>query len=301
MLRRLEELFKQKEWVQLKREAEALLRLPDLDDYSLGRIYRYLGRAAFGLRQFDLAAGYLEVGIPYSTRSSDWDGIGFMQLDLSGTHIILGNRHEARRSLEEFLLHLPRYTEARRHEGKAHYNLGWVYWQDRQYPLALAAYKQALRCFLDRQPMRDVADTHQNIAWLLLLLGNAQEAKKHIQTASMYQEAPQDFATEQLILYAFNHCVAGDQDTAMGYLAPVLEGRAEVSEAHKACARWVAAQLRLHSKDLTGAKRLVHEALNIALAAKETHLVVLCVELEAKIREAVGEGAVEPTQVSEMP
>ena len=74
MLRRLEELLKQKEWVQLKREAEALLRLPDLDDYSLGRTYRYLGRASFGLRQFDLAAGYLEVGIPYSTRAGDWDG-----------------------------------------------------------------------------------------------------------------------------------------------------------------------------------------------------------------------------------
>ena len=224
-----------------------------------------------------------------------------MNLDLGATHILLGNRQESRRCLQEFLIHLPRYSEARRHEGKAHFNLGWVYWQDKEYPLALAAYKQALRCFSDRQLQRDVADTHQNIAWLLLLLGDAKEARTHIQAASLYQEAPEDFATEQLILYAFNHCILGDQETATDYLAPVLEGRVEVSDAHKASSRWVAAQLRLQSNDTRGAKRLVQEALSIAVAAKETHLVVLCVELEAKIRRAMGGGPAEPVAAASCP
>ncbi|MFZ5823459.1 MAG: tetratricopeptide repeat protein [Bacillota bacterium] len=291
MLRRLDNLLARKEWVQLRREAEGILRLPDLDDHTLGRVYRAIGRASIGLCQFDSSVQYFEVGLPYALRAGDWDTVGCIQIDLGGVYMVLRNRSEARRHLEEYLMHLPRYTEAGRFEGRAHYNLGLLYRQEKQYPLAVAAYKQALRCFLDRQAIRDVADTHQNIAWLLLVLGKAEEARTHINYGSSYHDAPEDFATEQLILQGFLHCVLGDVSTAMGYLTPVLEERVTVSEGNKASARWVAAQVLLQQKQLDPARRWVQEALAIALAAKETHLVGLCVDLETKIRSELAEEA----------
>lgn len=294
MLSRLDNLLLRREWVHLKREAEGLLRLPDLDEFTLGRLYRYLGRASIGLCQFDSSVQYFVVGLPYALNAGDWDTVGRIQMDLGGVYLVLGNRAEARRHLEEFLLHLPRYTDAAKFEAKAHYNLGLLYRQDRQYGLAVAAYKQALQCFLEIKEIRDAADTHQNIAWLLLLQGKPEEARIHINHGSSYQNAPEDFATEQLILHGFLHCLLGDASTAMGYLTPVLEERVMVSGAHKASARWVAAQVLLQLRQIDEARRWVQEALSIALTAKEGHLVGLCVDLEARIRSQLAEKATEP-------
>lgn len=294
MLRRLDDLLNKREWIQLKREAESLLRLPDLDDYQLGRIYRALGRASIGLCQFSTSIQYFEVGLPYSTRVGDWDNAGYIQLDLGGAYLVLGNRKDARQYLEAYLMHLPSYTDARHFEGRAHFNLGLLYRQDKQYLLSIAAYKQALRCFLDRQALRDAADTHQNIAWLHLLLGNAKEARPHIQAAADFNEAPEDFATEQLILQGLLHCVLGDLTTSVEYLTPVLDDKVSVAESHRSSARWVAAQVRLQQGDRDEAKRLVQEALSIAISAKETHLVGLCLDLEDRIRAVTAGETAEP-------
>lgn len=290
VLHRLDNLLAQKEWVQLRREAEGLLRLHGLDDRTLGRVYRAIGRACIGLCQFDHSVQYFEVGLPYALRACDFDTAGYIHMDLGGVHMVLGNRTEARQHLQNYLMHLPRYAEADRFEGRAHFNLGLLYRQDKQYDLAVAAYKQALRCF-EQTTEAEAVKAHQNIAWLLLVQGKGEEARTHICLGSSLDSSG-DFSSEQLVLQAFLHYVLGDTKTALGYLSPVLEERVKVSDGNRASARWVAAQISMQQKDHDTARRWLQEALSIALAAKETHLVGLCVDLETRMR---GEMAEETT------
>lgn len=291
MLKQLYHLMDQGEWVQVKREAESLLQMTSPDDTTAGRIYRALGRANFGLSQYDAARRCFEVGLACASRAGDWDFVGYNQHNLAVCEMVLGNRKAAQTGFESFLFRLNRYQEARRLEGMTHYNLGLLYRQQRDYSLALAAYSQALHCFQRQGEHRNAGDTHQNIAWLLLLEQRSEEAREHIILAAAYSDKlPEDYHTEQLVLFGFFHLVLGDYAASMGYLNPVLENSVKVFPSHKAAATWVLAQLQAEQGQTELARRTLQEALTLAMATRETHLVSLCEETEAKLHVLGGSG-----------
>lgn len=285
MLKRLYQLMDRGEWVQLKREAEVMLSLPNLDDYSLGRIYRALGRACYGLSDYERARSIWEAGLPYALRAGDWDSVGLMEHNIAVSHMILGNDEAAEAGFEKFLLGLDKYHEARKLEGHTHYNLGLFYRQRRDYDSALAAYMQALHCYLQQGDDKSAGHTHQNMAWLLLLLRRVEEARVQItRAAGFLSRLSDDYHREQLILLGYFHLVLGDYAGSLGYLEPLLDEGAKVSRRHRATAKWALAELYAEQGHLDLARRSLREALCLAMEAKEMHLVSLCGETEAKIR-----------------
>lgn len=293
MLQRLFELLERGEWVQVKREAEQLMLLPDLDHYALGRIYRAGGRACLGLSEFPASVTLYELGLPYALQAKDWDTLGFIRHDLGAAYLFLGDTLKARKQFEAYLMDYPRYQEARRLEGNAHYNLGLLYRERKEYQLAAAAYRQALHCYVQRGEIRNGADCHQNIAWMLLIQRKADEAKAHIDLAAGFQEGlPQDFRTEQLVLSAFYHQVLGQVRTAADYLTPILESRVAATDEHRASAKWVQAQLLADQGQEAGALKALQESLDFAVSAKAVHLITLCRDLGEQFIKQFGEAAI---------
>lgn len=289
VLHRLFDLLDRGEWVQVKREAEQLMLLPDLDYYHLGRIYQAGGRACIGLSEFHAAVKLLELGLPYALKARDWDSLGFMRHYLGACHMVLGYPTEAGDYLQAYLLDLPRYDEARRMEGRAHYNLGLLYRQRKEYGLAVAAYRQALYCFVEKGEVRNAADCHQNMAWMLLVQGKADEARIHIDLAGGFLEKlPDDFRTEQLIVLALYHTVMAEPKTAREYLSPILEGRVVASEAHLGSARWVEAKLLAAEGSHDRAKAVLEMAIQHSLLARAAHLINLCQSLKEEIPHQLG-------------
>lgn len=292
VLQRLYELLDRGEWVQVKREAERLMLLQDLDYFTLGRIFRAGGRACLYLSEYPAAEKLLELGLPYAFRAQDWDCIGFIRHDLGVAYLFRGETAKAREQFEAFLLGLARYQDSRRLEGKAHYNLGLLYRERKDYPLAVAAYRQALNCFVQRGETRNTAVCHQNIAWLLLIQGKADDAKVHVDLAAGFQDGlPPDFLTEQLVLSAFYHQVIGEFKPAMEYLSPILESRVVATDQHGASAKWVQAQLFADQGERDDARGALREALDFALSAKAAHLVSHA-DLSDKFKQQFGEAAV---------
>jgi|GEM_PF-3532726 len=288
----LYELLSRGEWVQVKREAEKLMLLPDLDHYALGRIYRAGARACIKLGENHACMKVAELGLPYAVRAQDWDSVGFLRHDLGCAHIFLGNTSPAREQFEAYLMDLPRFGESRRLEGFVHYNLGLLYRQQREYALAVAAYRQAVHCFNDRGLVRDTADCHQNIAWLFLVQKKPNEARIHIDlAAALQEEQPDDFAAEQLTLWAYYRNELRDNHTAAQYLQPILDGLQPSTDEKKASAWWVAAKIRLDQGQREGAKEAVEQARVYALAAKASHLLNLCFDLAALMQMPLGEAA----------
>jgi len=292
VLRQLFELLDRGEWVQVKREAERLMLLPDLDDGQLAWIYRAGGKACIGLSEFHAAAKLYELGMPYAFKAKEWDCLGFTRHEFGTTLLVLGNTNEAREHLEAYLLDLPRYLDSRRAEGRVHFNLGLLYRQRKEYHLAVAAYRQALHCFVERGEVRNAGDCHQNIAWMLLIQRKPEDARTHIDLASSYLEKlPDDFRTEQLILLALFHVIAGEYPLAGEYLLPILGGRLVAREEHLASASWVEANLHMAQRQLELARASLEKALTHALLARAAHLVNLCSDLKEQLMRETGEAA----------
>lgn len=292
VLRQLNELLERGEWVQVKREAEQLMLLPDLNLETLGRIYRAGARACIGLGEFHTAAKLLELGLPYALRSNDWDTVGFMRHDLGACCLVLGQKETARDQFVAYLYDLPHYREARCKEGKAHYNLGLLYRQHKNYDLAIAAYRQALHCFVERGETRDAGDCHQNIAWLHLVRRDPDAARIHIDLAATFLDhLPEDFRVEQLILMAFHHAVKEEFKPGLDYLQPILENRMGSSEVHLASARWVEAQIFAGQRRWEKAQASLDEAWRYALRTRSAHLINLCTDLREQIKKELGGAA----------
>jgi tetratricopeptide (TPR) repeat protein len=292
VLSRLYELLERGEWVQVKREAERLMMLPDLDSYALGRIYRVGGRACIGLSEFHAALKLFELGLPYALQAEDWDTIGFIRHDSAAVSLALGDTATARAQFEAYLMGLSTYSDARRMEGKAHYNLGLLYRQQKQYDLAVAAYRQALNCFVQRGATRDAADAHQNIAWLLLVRNRPDDARIHIDLAAGFQDRlPEDFRTEQLILLGYYYEARGELRTAAGYLEPILTGRMTATHRHMAAAHLVEARMCVRQGDWPKARVVLNQAVDDAITAKALHIVDQCVGLREQFQKELGEAA----------
>jgi tetratricopeptide (TPR) repeat protein len=187
---------------------------------------------------------------------------------------------------------LPRLGESRRLEGFVHYNLGLLYRQQREYSLAIAAYRQALICFDQRGLVRDTADCHQNIAWLFLVQKKPEEARIHIDlAAALQEEQPDDFAAEQLTLWGFYRSELGEFQTAAQYLRPVLEGLQAATDEKKASAWWVEARILLAQEQRAGAQEALERAKAYAVTAKAAHLINLCTDMEALLETSLGGAA----------
>jgi len=232
----------------------------------MGQMYWAGGRACIGLREFHNAIALGELGLPYALKAKDWGTVGKLRLDVAGCFLAIGQTRDARAYYEAYLLDLPRHREARKYEGRAHYNLGLLYRQVRKYDLAGAAYRQALHCFVERGDTRDIGDTHQNVAWMHLMQRKPEEALTHIELAASYRDRlPADFETEQLVLLAFYHAAIGELKVARDYLEPVRGGSVPATEAHLACAKWVDAQVLARAGQWPKAQAALHEATDHAL------------------------------------
>jgi tetratricopeptide (TPR) repeat protein len=159
--------------------ADALLMGGDCPAEKVGWVFYYKCDAALELNQSVLAIAAGEQAFTWAQAARDEELEGRVRICLAFALMQLGRVAEAATLLEGYVSGLPERPDWRRFEDLARYNLAWAYRQSGRLTEAVSQYRAAL-ALPESRP-----DTHiqirQNLAWALILLGDAAGAQRELE------------------------------------------------------------------------------------------------------------------------
>lgn len=290
MLDRLEEHLARREWVQLDREARRLSILEPLTVRQRGRVLQAWGRAKAGLNDPYAAVKLMERAMPLALKAKDWDCLGFLRADLGALYITIGDIEMGVDYLRGYLLDSQWYKEAEALYGKVRFNLAVGHKHRKRYDLAIGEYCEVIDWCTLRGHILEKAMAHQNLAWLLCVVGRQDEARINLEVADTYRERlSASFDAEQVCCWAYYHWSVGQVGCAINCVQEILLGRREgVDDYHRGQAALVGARVALRLNQEYPAKLLVSKATDFSAESGDPALASECAVVRTAIQEIWG-------------
>lgn len=158
--------------------ADALLIQGNCPPDKVGRVFLYKCNAALGLDKAVLAIAAGEQALTWAQQQGDRGLEGQVRLLLAYAMLQLGRVGEVARLLEGYLAGLKKNPQWREMEDLARFNLAVAYRHSGRLPEAVEQYRKALE-LPESRPGTHV-QMRQNLAWALLLLGDAGGAREQL-------------------------------------------------------------------------------------------------------------------------
>ncbi|HEY3365142.1 MAG TPA: tetratricopeptide repeat protein [Symbiobacteriaceae bacterium] len=249
--------------------------------------------AAFRLR--DLAeARYLAVtAVEAWSESHPGRLLGQIRFHLAMVARELGDTTAAFQEFSLFLSELPvKYPDLADAEGKAYFYLALTLRQRDDLHEAVQAYRKAIDCFRQNGHTHLVCKGQQNLAWVLCLLKNPDEARGCLKEAGAGVETPED-EIHQTMGEAFLALIEGENGLAVALCESVMLRAEEggLTPEQRSQTSWLAATAALAQGNGDNAFTLAGIALNSAAEARDARLINDASALRRQIvlRQATGQ------------
>lgn len=164
--------------------ADGVLIHGDCPPDKVGWVFYYKGNAALDEGQPILSIAAGEQALTWAQSHPDVDLEGRTRIFLSYAMMRIGRVADAAELMEEYLAGLPQHPEWKQFEDIARFNLGWAYRQSGRLPQAVEQYRGALA--LPESVPGGHIPIRQNLAWALMLLGDAEGAREQLEVVAQH-------------------------------------------------------------------------------------------------------------------
>lgn len=211
--------------------ADALLFQGDCPPDKVGWVFYYKCDAALGTDKPVLAIAAGEQALTWAKAQQDFDLEGRVRIHLGCAMLRLGRTSEAAALLEEYLSGMHTHADWKENEDLARYNLAVAYRHSGRLSDAVTQYRQALE-LPESRPGSHV-QMRQNLAWALLLIGDAEGARAQLDIvgAHVRDTLSLDKATSLWVDRAALYLLEGDLQGAKAACNMVLEALDEKNRA----------------------------------------------------------------------
>lgn len=218
----LQAAFKQRDAATILANADALLMSGNCPPEQVGWVFYYKCDAALDQNQVVLAIAAGEQALSWAESAHDGPLEGRVRICLSFALMALGRVADAAALLEAYVAGLGAHPEWAQFEDLARYNLAWAYRQSGRLLEAVAQYRAAL-ALPESRPETHV-QIHQNLAWALMLLGDAAGARAELDLVAGFVKEELDLArmTSLWADRAALYLLEGDREAAKRACQQVL-------------------------------------------------------------------------------
>lgn len=218
----LQAAFKRKDAATILANADALLMSGNCSPEQIGWVFYYKCDAALDQNQVVLAIAAGEQALSWAESTHDGPLEGRVRICLSFALMALGRVADAAALLEAYMNGLPAHPEWAQFEDLARYNLAWAYRQSGRLVEAVTQYRAALA--LPESRPETHLQIRQNLAWALMLLGDAGGARAELDLVARAVRETLDLArmTSLWTDRAALHLLEGDREAAKQACQQVL-------------------------------------------------------------------------------
>ncbi|HEY3367925.1 MAG TPA: hypothetical protein VGK74_22935 [Symbiobacteriaceae bacterium] len=275
----LAELYRRGQYAAVIRELERLREgLPWEYAEAAAEAYYYGAMAHYRLDQLLPAVSLVAKALEEVHARGDWGLTGKIRFQAGEIYRRAGQVSEAQQWTDLFLSDLDRYPEWERVRGLAHYNLGLIHRQRRNFATSIHHYEQA------EQLLRAVGDSvwmiraQENLCWVLCEDGQHTRATGYLsQIDAAITELPESHDARDVRLthlyvrgYVLLH-LQQPAEAARLCQEVVTEGSG-ATVAQRALATWVASEAALQMGDKENAWTLVNLANQLAIEAVDSRI-----------------------------
>jgi tetratricopeptide (TPR) repeat protein len=288
------ERLRRGEYLQARRMAEAVLASEDSGVEVKAAAAQLGAEAAYRLDEIHATINLARQAIALSEAAGDSDRLGRSWFRLCGALIAAGDYAAALEAGERFLTGLGNDWPELDAEfaAKTYANVAMARRNMRRYPDALQAYWQALSRFQAGGHVEGEINTRLQMAYLLVLMEQYDEAEEHIQQSSerLTPDVPGYLAVHQLTHAALLRLGQGRYTEAVETAQEVLvPGRPDVTDASRAVALYVAGMVALQTRSVPTAQIFSHMAREAAVSSGLAHVMNLVQRLAGAVRAATYE------------
>jgi tetratricopeptide (TPR) repeat protein len=211
--------------------ADALLFQGDCPSDRVGWVFYYKCDAALATDKPVLAIAAGEQALTWALQHKNHDLEGRVRIHLACSLLRLGRTGEAAVLLEEYLKSMRKHTAWKEFEDLARYNLGVAYRHSGRLQEAAEQYRKALA--LPESGPGTHVQIRQNLAWALLLLGDAEGAREQLDAVAGHVRESLSLGrlTSLWVDRAALHLLDGDLQAAKAACRQVLDALDEKSRA----------------------------------------------------------------------
>lgn len=274
--------------MQARREAERLIHMSDLSPDNLVQAYRGAALAYYYAGEIFAAIKLCEQALDRAQLLQNLELIGRARYDLGEYYLTLGDAHQAREHLLEFLSNLNSYPTLTQLEAKAHHNLALVFRQRRDYESAVASHMIAIRLFDRDGNERMHIESVRGLVWCYLTQGDYISAFPQLEKISAYLERYPEPALSASLLtdLAYYHYQAGNIARSMEFCEEaMMPGRPGVDDHVMATACVIAGENCVELHRINEARVFLNLALDYAVKAKGPFLMNRATALRRRLHE----------------
>lgn len=211
--------------------ADSLLFQGDCPPNKVGWVFYYKCDAALSADKPVLAIAAGEQALSWSIAQKDYDLEGRVRIHLGCSMLRLGRTAEAAALLETYVAGMKKHKDWKENEDLARANLAVAYRHSGRLPEAIAQYRRSLE-LSESRPGSHV-QMRQNLAWTLLLIGDAEGAREQLDlvAAHVRDTLSLDKATSLWVDRAALYLLDGDLAGAKAACHMVLEALDEKNRA----------------------------------------------------------------------
>ncbi len=246
MLDRIEAHLNRGEWQQAKRLAGAVLAGAEFSDEEKARAGVLGARAGLMSGEPFVAVKMAERALGSAQLACDDEWEGRASFHLGAAYLHVGDNAQARVYLNLFLDGLQSRWSCLADElgARAYGNLAQVLRNQQLYGDSLRAYGQALKLFAHAGDVRGQIAVFHQTAWVLMLLGDYDEAGHNLDMALGFGEIPEDLQPHHISHEALLCLYRGQLHDALSKAQELLSpGRPHVKPSSKAVALFVGADV----------------------------------------------------------
>jgi len=287
-LDKLKQHLAQEEYIQARKESERLIHLGDLTPGNLVQTYRGAALANYYLGEIFAAIKLGEKALKQARALENAELIGRCHYDLGEYQLTLGDAHQAREYILEFLSNLDSYPQLTKLEAKAHHNLALVFRQRRDYKSAVASHIIATTLFERDGNERMGIESVRGLVWCYLTQGNFLQALPQLEKIAAYVERhpDPDLSASLLTDLAYYHHHAGNIARSMELCHEVMvPGRPGVDDHIMATGCVLAGENSIRLTRLDEARVFLSLALDYAVKAKGPFLMNRATTLRRRLHE----------------
>jgi len=276
------------EYVQARREADRLIHVSDLAPDDLAQAYRGAALANYYAGEIFAAIKLCEHALSRARLIQNVELVGRARYDLGEYFLTLGDAHQAREHLLEFLSNLDSYQQLSELEAKAHHNLALVFRQRRDYESSVASHMIAASLFERDGNERMRIESLRGLVWCYLTQGDFLAAFPLIDEISTYLEHhPEPTLSASLLTdLAYYYHQAGNTMRSMEFCEEALmPGRPGVDDHVLATACIIAGENSVDLNRIGQARVFLNMALDYAVKAKGPFLMNRATALRRRLHE----------------
>lgn len=267
-LERVGQLLREGAYLQVCQEAEQLLQDGGLTPHAESGLLRAACRACGSLQDYYAAVKYGERAIEIARRIGNIDIQGRAHFDVGVSYVYIGDTHAAERNLAAFLALAPSMKGVEKWDGKAYYNLSFVFRQRKDWRKAVEALERAVILYEQHGEDALRAQAHLDIAWCYLMNGKPAEAKPFVDAVGEFVACHEthDLVNDFLCLKALYCRCAGDISTSARLCAEIfIPGRKGVTSRHLGEVAWIMGENALDVGHLNECEVFASMALDYAI------------------------------------